>query len=66
MSERRIIHYKPHVYATETPRLECKWVYEHVGWYYTTECGQTWSFESGGIKDNNVKFCPFCGGRIKL
>lgn len=43
----------------------CYWTYQNGDCYYDTGCGKAWSFETGDIKENGVKFCPFCGGRIQ-
>ena len=26
------------------------------------ECGEEWCFHEGGPKENNMNFCPHCGG----
>ncbi len=44
---------------------ECTWEYDEDDGYYATECKHGWYFETGTLKENNVKFCPFCGGRIR-
>lgn len=43
----------------------CVWTLDDHDGSYDTSCGETWEFTTGTIKDNRVKFCPYCGGRIK-
>lgn len=31
---------------------------------FDTSCGNIFSFTEEGIKENNFKFCPYCGGEI--
>jgi hypothetical protein len=31
---------------------------------YETSCGKAWEFAEGTISDNEVTYCPFCGGEI--
>lgn len=31
---------------------------------YESECGGAWTFNDGGIEENEVKFCCRCGGRV--
>lgn len=48
--------------------LICTWTQEDdfdMPGVYHTSCGEMWSFTEGGIKENNTKFCPHCGGGIK-
>ena len=51
-----------------TSDLRCKWkkVEDYSGDVrWETECDEAWQFTEGGIKDNNVNFCPYCGKQIK-
>jgi hypothetical protein len=55
---------------------KCKWEKEVVyGGYsddfnddndvvWKTSCGNTHTFEEGGVVDNLYRFCPYCGGDI--
>jgi len=43
----------------------CIRVYNDIDNYYDTECGIAWHFEEGGVKENDVIFCPFCGRIVK-
>lgn len=52
----------------ERAPLICTWTQEDdfdMPGVYHTSCGEMWSFTEGGIKENNTKFCPHCGGGIK-
>lgn len=31
---------------------------------YSTGCGNEWQFTDGGLEDNQIKFCPYCSGKI--
>lgn len=43
----------------------CVWIYDDET-FYATKCGEYFQFESGGVKENGFKFCPYCGFRIKV
>lgn len=47
-------------------RLErtCKWTQDEDGLYHT-ECGNTFYFDSGTLKENKQKFCGYCGKIIE-
>ena len=46
-----------------SPIRVCRW-----GWveedYWSGECGALWTFPDGTPTDNNMQFCPVCGGRL--
>ena len=45
----------------------CYWIEQsdiEMDGTYETSCKEMWAFTEDGIKENNVKFCPFCGGKI--
>ena len=41
----------------------CKWVADDNGTYFT-ECGETFEFTNDGPKENNARFCMYCGNKI--
>ena len=43
----------------------CTWSLDDDNGVYETSCGGLWYFDTGDIKDNECKFCPYCGGKIK-
>ena len=43
---------------------DCGWEYSDREEYYKCGCGKMFTFIDDGIKENNFKFCPYCGGRI--
>lgn len=47
------------------PMKECKWEYQGE-WdhYWQTSCGGAHVFEEDGPKENDYKFCPYCGGEL--
>jgi len=46
---------------------ECIWTLEDPEneRYYETDCEEAFFFSVGGIKENRVKYCPFCGKKIR-
>ena len=44
--------------------MTCKWTFDELG-VWITACGETWEFMCGGISDNSVKYCPFCGRLVE-
>lgn len=51
---------------TNTPEY-CEWSIEEPDYdeTYFTSCGNAFYFTDGNIKENHVKFCPYCGKPIK-
>jgi len=48
-------------------KTNCKWEYEghkYDDGYYETECDNAFIFIEGGIEDNEMKYCPYCGYEI--
>ena len=43
----------------------CVWMYDDNLDVYESECEEAFSFISGNLKENNMKYCPFCGKLIK-
>lgn len=52
-----------------TKKTTCKWTIEKDEYdeymYHNTECSHEICFESEGPKENNYKYCPFCGLTIE-
>lgn len=50
----------------EGVRKVCWWVCEDSGddEYWHTSCGRDFFFIEGGPNDNELKFCPYCGGKL--
>ena len=45
---------------------ECKWIVDDDDNECNyTQCGEIFVSLAGSIKDNGIKYCPFCGGKIK-
>lgn len=45
---------------------KCTWKYDDSEGSWETTCGEAWCFlEESTPKENGMKFCPFCGKRIK-
>lgn len=40
----------------------CIWTLDDYS--YDTSCDDSFKFYEDGIKENNFKFCPYCGGHI--
>lgn len=44
----------------------CRWTYsDDDDCYWMTDCGEEFSFIYGGPKENGMKFCAYCGKRLK-
>ena len=46
---------------------ECVWTCDddvHMPDTWDGECGAKWSFIDGGPKDNEMNYCPQCGGKV--
>lgn len=57
---------KQRIEHAHAPRREkCVWVQDEPSGHYNTECGHAWFFECGDIKENQARFCPYCGGEIR-
>jgi hypothetical protein len=44
----------------------CVWQYQEDCDYYETECGNGAVFTNGGVKENEYKYCPYCGKKIEV
>ena len=42
----------------------CTWKRDDIDDMWETECGQGWTMLEGGLEDNKVKYCPYCGCKI--
>ncbi len=50
-------------------RLECHWRQDddvHMPETWDGACGAKWSFIDGGPVENEMHYCPNCGGRVSL
>lgn len=46
----------------------CKWTLDSVEWEsnkWDSDCGESFTFEVGGPEENKMKFCCYCGKRLK-
>ena len=43
----------------------CKWFYMEDEDYWETQCGEEYSIIEGNPKENRMKYCPFCGKKLK-
>lgn len=62
--------FKPVEYSSRPEQLKrqhCQWRIDmgEEEDVYLTSCGHSSVFVTGGIADNEYKFCPYCGGGIK-
>jgi hypothetical protein len=49
--------------------IKCYWKIEDDHWYnsyYISSCGDKFIFNEEGPFENNFKYCPFCGRKIKI
>lgn len=42
----------------------CKWAYDDSTESWDTGCGNKHQFMADGPKENEHKFCPYCGGEL--
>jgi hypothetical protein len=49
----------------ELDKPECIWTNGEADEVFETQCGNTFTFIDGGIKENDCKFCQYCGGAVK-
>lgn len=47
--------------ATET----CKWTEDSEGGLWESTCGRMFQFNDGGVKENEFRFCYYCGKAIE-
>ena len=46
---------------------ECEWKPDDPDWEsWEGSCGAAWTFNDGGPVDNNMNYCPECGGKVIL
>lgn len=53
--------------AASVQELTCQWRvmdFPESSSDFESECGGAWSFNDGGIEENEVKYCCRCGGRV--
>lgn len=46
----------------------CTWEHSDdpdMSWWETS-CGEAWTFIDGGPAENGMKFCPYCGGALRI
>lgn len=51
--------------ADLTPKPDCVWANGGSDEDFETQCGNTFTFIDGGIKENDCKFCQYCSGAVK-
>jgi len=48
-------------------RGTCEWKLDEPAWNaWRTSCDQLWCFAEGTPKENKVRYCHFCGKRVKI
>jgi hypothetical protein len=55
--------------ATASEPAGCTWTQqddEHMPGTWASSCGELWSFNDGGPKENRVSYCHHCGGKVNL
>ena len=72
--ERTIERIKKDVQSTDTntERIRnmtygvCEWKYNDSEYYFESSCKHLHIFMSDGPKENEYRFCPYCGKKIKI
>ncbi len=44
--------------------VDCTWTYDDIDHYWSTGCKRAFHFEDGTPKDNGIRFCSHCGGKL--
>ena len=44
----------------------CEWKYNGTEYYWESSCDHLHIFMSDGPKENEYRFCPYCGKKIKV
>ena len=50
--------------VVERVQEKCRWKQDDTGDWFT-HCGEGWTFTDGGVAENRIKFCPYCGKPIE-
>lgn len=50
--------------SPESNQRECVWKHDEDHDCWDTSCGNAGCFLADGPKENDYRFCPYCGGRI--
>jgi len=48
---------------------DCFWVVDETPWsdpIWQTTCDNIFEFTNDGPDENEFKFCPYCGGKLKI
>lgn len=43
---------------------DCAWMEDESGEYYDTSCGHAFVLIEGTPAENDMRFCPYCGGKL--
>ena len=44
----------------------CEWKYDDSEYYFESSCDHLHIFMSDGPKENEYRFCPYCGKKIRI
>lgn len=50
---------------TEGRESVCRWCYDEHCDCWETDCGESFWLTDGTPKDNQMQYCPYCGGRLR-
>lgn len=50
--------------GVDSSTTKCQWKVDEDGIYWTG-CDGAWEFTTGNVSDNEMKFCPYCGGQLE-
>lgn len=62
------LRYKAAKRIEELENHTCQWTYVDDPFgddVWESACGETWCFVEGDLKDNRVRYCQGCGGKIE-
>lgn len=43
----------------------CKWTFDEAHGKWDADCGDAFSLSEGTPRENNMRFCPFCGSELQ-
>lgn len=59
-----MLHY--HNTLLSEVKKTCNWKPEIDGEFWSGECGAAWTLIDAGPKENNMHYCPECGGQLNV
>ena len=61
-----MLYLHPPAAQPQVPKKTCNWKPEIDGEFWSGECGAAWTLNDAGPKENNMHYCPECGGQLEV